>query len=90
MHRARVFDQVAKLLSARQRPRRKQPAGEAVSSIAPHIDVPVSSAIRSMVSIVVLPMPRGGVLITRCMAIESSGFPMTFRYEIMSLISARS
>ena len=31
-----------------------------------------------------------GVLITRCIAIESSGFCMTFRYEIMSLISARS
>ena len=45
---------------------------------------------RSMVSMVVLPMPRVGVLITRCKAIESSGLLMTLRYEIMSLISARS
>ena len=43
-----------------------------------------------MVSMVVLPMPRAGVLITRSSDTESSGFRMTFRYEIMSLISARS
>ncbi len=41
-------------------------------------------------SIVVLPMPRTGVLITRSRETESSGFWMTFKYEIMSLISARS
>ena len=42
------------------------------------------------ISIVVLPIPRTGVLITRNSEIESSGFWMTFKYEIMSLISARS
>ena len=36
------------------------------------------------------PMPRAGVLITRSREIVSSGFWMTFKYEIMSLISARS
>ena len=35
-------------------------------------------------------MPRVGVLITRSSEIESSGLWMTFRYEIMSLISERS
>ncbi len=42
--------------------------------MARHNDTPVSNAIRSRVSIVFLPMPRGGLLITRCTAIESSGF----------------
>ena len=60
------------------------------SLIAPHMEVPVSSAMFSMASRVFLPMPRVGVLITRCTAMESSGFWMTFRYEIKSLISARS
>ena len=60
------------------------------SPTAPHIDNPVSSASRSIVSIVVLPIPRTGVLITRSSETESSGFWMTFKYEIMSLISARS
>ena len=50
-----------------------------VSSIAPHSDMPVSSAMRSRVSIVVLPMPRGGVLMTRCSAMESSGFRMSLQ-----------
>ena len=60
------------------------------SPSAPHIDSPVSSANRSIISMVVLPMPRTGVLITRSSDTESSGFWITFKYEIRSLISARS
>ena len=60
------------------------------SPIAPHSDNPVSRARRSRVSMVPLPTPRVGVLITRRREMESSGFWITFRYEIMSLISARS
>ena len=60
------------------------------SPIAPHSDRPVSRASCSRVSIVPLPIPRVGVLMTRSSEIESSGLWMTFRYEIMSLISARS
>ena len=60
------------------------------SPSAPHSEAPVSSATRSRVSSVALPIPRAGVLITRNSEIESSGLCMTFRYEIMSLISARS
>ena len=61
-----------------------------VSLIAPHIDVPVSSAMRSMVSIVVLPMPRGWYVDHALQRDRVVGIPRTFRYEIMSLISARS
>ena len=43
------------------------------SPIAPHSDSPVSSATRSATSIVVLPIPRTGVLITRSNETESSG-----------------
>ena len=41
--------------------------------------MPVVSAMRSSVSIVVLPMPRGGELTTRPSAIESCGFCTSFR-----------
>ena len=60
------------------------------SPTAPHIDNPVSRASRSIISIVVLPIPRTGVLITRSSETESSGLSTTFKYEIKSLISARS
>ena len=60
------------------------------SPTAPHIDSPVSSASRSIISMVVFPIPRTGVLITRSKETESSGFWITFKYEIKSLISARS
>ena len=42
--------------------------------MAPHIESPVSRANCSSVSIVPLPMPRVGVLITRNNEIVSSGF----------------
>ena len=60
------------------------------SPMALHSGRPVSRASRSRVSIVPLPMPRVGVLMTRNSEIESSGFKTTLRYEIMSLISERS
>ena len=61
-----------------------------VCSKALHMLTPVSSESLSSVSSVVFPIPRGGVFTTRSKAMESSGFCSSFRYEIMSLISARS
>ena len=58
--------------------------------IVSQVDVPVSRASRSSVSSVVLPIPRAGVLIALCSAIESCGFLTSRRYAIRSLISARS
>ena len=49
-----------------------------------------SSLLGSGCVLLVLPIPRAGVLITRSSETESSGFWMTFKYEFMSLISARS
>ena len=43
------------------------------AATASQVELPVSSAMRSMVSSVVLPMPRAGVLMTRCSAMESCG-----------------
>ena len=69
-------------------------AGKSFSSVArataSHVLIPVVSAMRSSVSIVVLPMPRGGELTTRESAIEPCGFWTSFQKPSMSLISARS
>ena len=43
------------------------------AAVASHVERPVSRARRSRVSSVVLPMPRAGVLMTRCRAMESCG-----------------
>ena len=60
-----------KALQRRQRPLRQKLALDRFP-IAPHNETPVSSATRSRVSMVVLPIPRTGVLITRSSEIESS------------------
>ena len=46
---------------------------------ASQVETPVSRASRSRVSSEVLPMPRAGVLMTRCKAIESWGLRMSLR-----------
>ena len=76
--------------SAPGRPARAAVDAQLPAQPLPTSESPVSSARLSSVSIVVLPIPRTGVLITRSSDTESSGFRMTFKYEIMSLISARS
>ena len=48
------------------------------------------SAVSEMRSIVVLPMPRRGVLMIRMQLTSSAGLSMSLRYAVTSLISARS
>jgi len=52
--------------------------------------MPISRANCSMRSMVVLPIPRRGTLMTRFAAMSSEGFTTSVRYAMTSRISARS
>ena len=88
-HGSGVFDQLLKILQRRQGSLRQKLTADRFADRAPQRQSGFERESFQRVDRAFADA-ASGVLITRSSEIESSGFWMTFRYEIMSLISERS